>query len=77
MGRFADRRHRQKNKNESSLSLSNKENKSVKKKSIQKKSLLVDEPPKKDMSSFLEGHSSCNLVSGVNGLVLRSSKVIK
>jgi len=53
MGRFADRRHRQKNKNESSLSLSNKENKSVKKKSIQKKSLLVDEPPKKDIVKFL------------------------
>ena len=53
MGRFADRRHRQKHKNESSL-LSSKENKSVKKKSIQKKSLIIDdEPPKRDIVKFL------------------------
>ena len=52
MGRFADRRHRGlKAKHESSLS--SKENKSVKKKSIQKKSLLIDEPPKKDIVKFL------------------------
>ena len=54
MGRFADRRHRQKHKNESSL-LSSKENKSVKKKSIHNKSSLIDinEPPKKDIVKFL------------------------
>ena len=50
MGRFADRRHpRQKNKYESSLS--SKENRSVKKKSIKKS--LIDEPPKKDIVKFL------------------------
>ena len=54
MGRFVDRRYRhQKNKYEYESSLSSKENKSVKKKSIQKKSLLIDEePPKKDIVKF-------------------------
>ena len=53
MGRFAERRHRhQKNNYESSLS--GKKNKNgYQKKSIQKKSLLIDEPPKKDIVKFL------------------------